>query len=94
MQFLKRLFANEDAPKGHEGPLFGAVRDAMQDVQSYARSHGGTIQLVGVSDEGDVEVRFGGTCKGCPLSTVTLKLGVEERLRTLVPGVRNVIRAD
>ena len=94
MRFLRRVFSKGDEPKGHEGPLFAAVRDAMQDVQAYARSHGGTIQLVGVSDDGDVQVRFAGACKGCPLSGVTLKLGVEERLRVLVPGVRKVVVAD
>lgn len=94
MQFLKRLFAKDHEPQGPEGPLFVAVRDAMLDVQAYARSHGGTIKLVGVSEEGDVQVRFGGTCRGCPMSGVTLKLGVEERLRALVPGVRKVVEAE
>lgn len=75
------------------GPLFPQVRDAMRDVQAYARSHGGEIQLLAVDEEGDVKIRLRGTCSHCPLSTVTLKHGVEERLQQLVPGVRRVIQA-
>ncbi len=74
------------------GPLYPAVRDAIHDVQAYARSHGGEIQLVGVSEEGDVKVRFTGTCNGCPMSGLTLKHGVEEQLKVLVPGVRKVVQ--
>lgn len=72
------------------GPLYNDVRLALEDVQAYARSHGGEIQLRGVSEEGEVSIRLTGTCDGCPLSSVTLKVGVEDRLKSLVPGVRKV----
>jgi Fe-S cluster biogenesis protein NfuA len=74
-----------------ESAIMTAVRLAMQDVQAYARSHGGSIDLVGVDDDGNVKVRFRGACAGCPLSSVTLRHGVEERLRSLVPGVGKVV---
>ncbi|MBX3119463.1 MAG: NifU family protein [Fimbriimonadaceae bacterium] len=74
------------------GPLYATVKEVMQDVQAYARSHGGDIQLLSVNEEGDVKIKFRGTCVGCPMSAVTLKLGIEERLRELVPGVRKVIQ--
>lgn len=93
MGILKALFGARTQDPIEEGPLFPQVREAMRDVQAYARSHGGTIELLGVNEEGDVRVRFGGTCRGCPLSAVTLKLGVEQRLRTLVPGVQKVLEA-
>lgn len=66
----------------------------MREVQAYARSHGGEIDLLGVNEEGDVRIRFRGTCVGCPMSAITLRLGIEERLKALVPGVRKVIRAS
>lgn len=65
----------------------------MEDVKAYARSHGGDIELVGVSDDGDVTVRMAGACRGCPMSAVTLKMGIEGQLRLLVPGVKRVIQA-
>lgn len=74
------------------GPLYEPVKEAMEEVQAYARTHGGTINLVGVSDEGRVTIRLGGTCRGCPLSAITVKSGVEQRLKSLVPGVTAVVQ--
>ncbi|HWD39214.1 MAG TPA: NifU family protein [Fimbriimonas sp.] len=64
----------------------------MADVQAYARSHGGRIDLVSVSEDGDVTIRLNGSCSGCPMSDLTLKHGIEEQLRVVVPGIRNVVQ--
>jgi Fe-S cluster biogenesis protein NfuA len=90
MSLIRNLFRRSEPDASDQGPLFPLVRSAMTDVQAYARSHGGEIELVEVSDEGDVTLRMKGACRGCPMSAVTLKHGVEEHLRTLVPGVRKV----
>lgn len=74
------------------GPLYPAVRDAMRDIQAYARSHGGDIALLGVDEAGDVKIKFRGACVHCPLSAVTLKAGVEDRLREMVPGIGRIIQ--
>lgn len=74
------------------GPLYPQVKSAMQDVQAYARSHGGQIHLIGVSEEGDVKIRLTGACNGCPMSDLTLKRGIEEQLKQVVPGVRRVVQ--
>lgn len=73
------------------GPLFREVRSAMADVQAYARSHGGRIELVEVNQTGDVKVKFHGACVGCPMSTLTLREGIEERIRQEVPEVKKII---
>lgn len=94
MGLIARLLGREEGSASVEhGPLYPQVKDAMREVQAYARSHGGNIDLVGVNEEGDVKIRFRGTCVGCPMSSLTLKLGIEERLRILVPGVKKVIQA-
>ena len=74
------------------GPLFGQVKSAMEDVQAYARSHGGEIRLLGVTEEGDVKIKFVGACHGCPMSALTLKHGIEQQLKELVPGVRKIVQ--
>jgi Fe-S cluster biogenesis protein NfuA len=61
-------------------------------VQAYARSHGGKIELVSVSQEGEVRVRFQGACKGCPVADITFRIGIEQQLQQLVPGVRRVVK--
>lgn len=88
------LFKKRTPEPTEMGPLFEPVRDAMYDVQAYARSHGGEIRLMGVTDDGDVKIRMKGACNGCPMSDLTLKLGIERALRTSVPGVRNVVQVD
>ena len=71
--------------------MFLAVRDAMADAQTYANSHGGAIELLDVSEDGTVRIKFRGACSFCPLATVTMKLVVEKRLMELVPQVRRVV---
>lgn len=89
MSFFASLLKRNQEPVG-SGPLFAQVREAMSDVQAYARSHGGRIHLLSVSDEGEVKIKLTGSCDGCPMSNVTIKLGIESQLKTLVPGVTRV----
>jgi Fe-S cluster biogenesis protein NfuA len=74
------------------GELYEEVLSAMSEVQDYAISHGGRIELVEVTDEGEVRIRFHGACRGCPLSGFTLKNGIEEQLRILVPMIQRVVQ--
>ncbi len=86
-----RTFLRRNEPKPSEmGPLFPQVKAAMENVQAYARSHGGEIHLIGVSEEGDVTIKLTGACRGCPMSGLTLKHGIEMQLKELVPGVRKI----
>ncbi len=92
MDILRNLFGRSNHPVQEEGPLYPQVKSAMVDVQAYARSHGGQIHLIGVSEEGDVKIRLTGACNGCPMSDLTLKRGIEDQLRIVVPGVRKVVQ--
>lgn len=85
---LKNLFVREKFVA--RTPLELAVVAAMKDVQALARSHGGRIEVLGVSTEGVVTVRLQGTCRFCPLSTLTLRVGVEKKLLDTVPGITKV----
>ncbi len=93
MSVLRNLFGRKEEAV-EKGPLYPSVRDAMSDVQAYARSHGGQIHLMGVTDSGEVKIKMTGACHGCPMSTVTLKLGIEAQLRSLVPGVTKVTQVS
>jgi Fe-S cluster biogenesis protein NfuA len=92
MELLRRLFGRFDSGTSEGGTLLPQVRSAMSDVQAYARSHGGQIHLIGVSHDGEVKIRLAGACNGCPMSGLTLKRGIEDQLRLLVPGVRRVVQ--
>lgn len=53
------------------------------------QADGGDIEFVSF-EEGVVKVRLTGACSGCPMSQLTLKKGVEEKLKKMVPGVVSV----
>jgi len=92
MSMIRTLFRIPEAEPTEMGPLYAKVKSAMEDVQAYARSHGGEIRLLGVSEHGDVKIKLSGACKGCPMSTLTLKHGIEEQLKQLVPGVGKIVQ--
>ncbi len=71
------------------------MRDKVQGVINLIRpavqADGGDIELVDVSNDGVVQIRFHGACHGCPSSTMTLQHGIERNLREKVPEVTQVI---
>jgi Fe-S cluster biogenesis protein NfuA len=66
-----------------------AVEQALAKIRPLLQRDGGDIELVEVTD-GVVKVRLTGACKGCPMSQMTLKQGVEKLLLKEVPGLREV----
>jgi len=67
------------------------VERALDDLRPYIASHRGQVEVVDFDQEaGLLLVRLGGTCQGCAASTITLKHGIEVRLRQHVPEVRQV----
>ena len=60
------------------------------EVRPAVAQDGGDIIFAGYRD-GVVEVYLQGSCSGCPSSTLTLKMGIEERLRQEIPEIREVV---
>jgi Fe-S cluster biogenesis protein NfuA/nitrite reductase/ring-hydroxylating ferredoxin subunit len=65
------------------------VREALDGVRPYLGSHGGDVELVGVTD-GVALVRMRGSCEGCPASAMTLKLAIEDAVLKAAPDVERV----
>jgi Fe-S cluster biogenesis protein NfuA len=67
------------------------IEQTLDTLRPYIASHRGNVEVVDF-DEGDgtLLLRMGGTCQGCSASTVTLKQGIETRLRQMVPEVKQV----
>lgn len=61
-----------------------------RDVRPYVEQDGGEIRFAGYHD-GVVEVVLQGACAGCPSSSITLKMGIEARLKAEIPEVRSVV---
>ena len=67
------------------------VEKALEKVRGMLAAEGGNIELVDVSKEGVVKVRLTGACGCCPMSQMTLKMGVERLVKQEVPQVKEVI---
>lgn len=70
------------------------VEQVMDLIRPSIQADGGDVDLVEVTDEGVVRVRFKGACIGCPSSSMTLKAGIERNLRQYVPEVTAVEAVD
>jgi len=66
------------------------VEDVLKQVRPMLQADGGAVVLLGVTDDGIVKVKLTGACGSCQFSTMTLKHGIESRLKELVPGVKEV----
>jgi Fe-S cluster biogenesis protein NfuA len=65
------------------------VELVLDEMRPYLMSDGGNVELVDI--EGPiVKLRLQGACGSCPSSTQTLKLGIERRMRELIPAVAEV----
>ena len=65
------------------------VEKIIADIRPLLQADGGDVELVDVVD-GIVKVRLKGACHGCPGALYTLKNGIEQRLKTLIPEVKSV----
>ncbi len=67
------------------------VEAALEKVRPSLQADGGNVELLEVTDEGIVKVKLTGACGGCPMSQMTLKMGIERVVKEAVPEVKEVI---
>jgi Fe-S cluster biogenesis protein NfuA len=67
------------------------VQQALEEIRPMLQADGGDVELVDVTEEGVVSVRLQGACKGCPMSQMTVKNGIERLLMERVEGVTEVV---
>jgi Fe-S cluster biogenesis protein NfuA len=66
------------------------VQVALNQVRPTLQKDGGDVVLVDVTDDGIVKVQLTGACKGCPMSQMTLKEGIEKFIKAEVPEIKKV----
>jgi Fe-S cluster biogenesis protein NfuA len=71
--------------------MFEQVKEVLELVRPALQADGGDVELVEVTEDGVVKVKLKGACGSCPMSTMTLKMGIERTLKEKVPGVKEVI---
>jgi len=66
------------------------VEKSLDKVRPVLMADGGNVELIEVED-GVVKVRLTGACSGCPMSQMTLKLGIERHLKKEIPEIKEVV---
>jgi Fe-S cluster biogenesis protein NfuA len=67
------------------------VKEALENVRPSLQADGGDVEFVSVDDDGVVSVKLTGACGSCPMSQMTLKMGIENYLKKEVPRVTSVV---
>lgn len=70
------------------------VKTVLDKIRPSLQADGGDVELVEVTDQGIVRVRLTGACKGCPMSQMTLKNGIERLLLKEIPELKGVEQAQ
>lgn len=66
------------------------VEKALDSIRPYLETDGGNVKILEISDNFDLKLELLGACGNCPMSTMTLKAGVEEAVKRAVPEIKNV----
>jgi len=72
------------------GTMKEQVENILARIRPNLQADGGDVMLVDVAD-GTVKVKLTGACSGCPMSTLTLKMGIERMLKKEIPAVKEVV---
>ena len=67
------------------------VEKTLEKIRGMLMADGGNVEVVDVTDEGVVKVKLTGACGSCPMSSMTLKMGIEKVLKEEIPQVKEVI---
>jgi Fe-S cluster biogenesis protein NfuA len=74
--------------------MLNEVKEVLEMIRPALQADGGDVELIEVTDDGIVKVKLVGACGHCPMSTMTLKMGIEKTLMEKVPGVKEVIQVQ
>lgn len=70
------------------------VEEVLESIRPALRFDGGDVELVDIGEDRTVYVRLMGACSGCSMSLLTLKGGIEQRLKQAIPEVKEVVAVN
>ena len=77
--------------EGKEEKMKGKIETALGKIRPSLQADGGDVELVEVTPDGVVKVRLTGACGVCPMSQMTLKMGIEKVLKEELPELKEVV---
>ncbi len=72
--------------------IYQKVEEVIEQIRPYLQDDGGDIELVELTDDLTVKVKLRGACGTCPYSLMTLKNGVEEAIKRVIPEIKEVVK--
>lgn len=70
--------------------LIKRVENALDEIRPYLNKDGGDIKVVSIDNNNIANIELLGNCESCPMSPMTLKLGVEEAIKKNVPEIKGI----
>lgn len=67
------------------------IEEALDSIRPYLEADGGNVRVIELTDEMVLKLELLGNCGSCPMSTMTLKAGVEEAIKKAIPEIQKVI---
>lgn len=74
--------------------IIAKINQALDEIRPFLKDDGGDIELIELTDDFVVKVKFLGACQSCSMSSMTLKGGVEETIKRRIPEVVEVIMME
>lgn len=73
-----------------EASIEEQVDQVLEDIRPYIHSHGGDVNVLEVTEEGIARLQMIGSCNGCPMSMLTIRLGIERLIADKLPQLKGV----
>ena len=70
------------------------IEEALDTIRPYLEADGGNVRVVDLTEEMVLKLELLGNCGSCPMSTMTLKAGVEEAIKKAVPEIKKVVAVN
>jgi len=67
------------------------IEEALDNIRPYLEADGGNVRVIDLTDDMVLKLELLGNCGSCPMSTMTLKAGVEEAIKKVIPEIKKVV---
>ena len=73
-----------------EPQVLNKIEEALDSLRPYLQADGGDVEVVGLTNENVLQIRLLGNCEQCPMSYMTMKAGLEEAIRKVLPELKEL----
>ena len=70
------------------------INASLNDIRPFLKEDGGNVEVIDVTEDNIVHIRWMGNCETCSMSAMTMKAGIEQAIRTKMPEIKGVIAVN